>query len=471
MSAGLKDKNKANDLVPDDIELDLDLGNKVIKLAEKLGADSAEVFMVKGIETDFSIEKDNVNFASSRVEFGMGVRVIKNKRLGFGYCTNDAEVKNAIANALSTTKLAKQLDFEFVSKSNVPELGSIFDRSILELTVEEGLEFSNQLISSCKEVDKRVTVTGGGIGYGGGSLAILTSSGVELQYSGTGINGGVSTLIKDKTISTGYEYDQSRKRDLKPTELGRLAAELAVNGQNPKHVESGDYKVLFTPHALCELLEFTVIPGLYGEGAMKGETVYSNKLGESVANPELSFFDDGILENGINSAPFDDEGTPCRRTTLIEKGVLKNYLYDRVSALEFDENSTGNALRSEGLGGGRSYQVTPKTKALNFTIDGKIKPHDQVISDLDKGIMINELLGAHTANSASGDFSVNSPTLFIIEHGEITSAGKQVMLSGNMPELMNNIIAIGDDFRSVSGGLSPVVSRIPSIVIENIKVI
>jgi PmbA protein len=254
-------------------------------------------------------------------------------------------------------------------------------------------------------------------------------------------------------------------------QIGKIAAELAVKGQNPKPVEARNYDVMFTPYAFAELLEFTVIPGLYGEQASKGETPYSNKIGEQVAGQQYSFSDDGTLENGINTAPIDDEGTPTRKNVLVDAGILKGYLYDRLSALEFNQDSTGNAVRTEGFSSSRSYKALPKTKAFNFTIEGKSKSLDNLIGELDNAVVIHQLLGAHTANTASGDFSVNAPMLFKIENGSISSAGKQVMLSGNVPEMMKRISAIGNDYKDLGGGLTPVAQRLPSAVIEDVKII
>ncbi|WP_455392665.1 metallopeptidase TldD-related protein, partial [[Eubacterium] cellulosolvens] len=175
--------------------------------------------------------------------------------------------------------------------------------------------------------------------------------------------------------------------------------------------------------------------------------------------------------NGINTAPWDDEGSPTQKNELIEKGVLKKYLFDRSSALEFDTISTGNAMRSGGYGDGRSYRAPPKTQAQNFMVTGPNKPFNELVAGLKKGLIVYELLGAHTANQASGDFAVNSPTLFIIEDGVITGAAKQVMISGNMGKLMEQIIGLGDDYKIVAGGLSPVAFNIPSIVIDDVKII
>jgi PmbA protein len=146
-------------------------------------------------------------------------------------------------------------------------------------------------------------------------------------------------------------------------------------------------------------------------------------------------------------------------------------MFDQLSALDFDSESTGNATRAEGYSGGKNYRALPKTKALNFSIEGNSQPYEKMIEEIDNALVVHQLLGAHTANSASGDFSVNSPTLFKIINGDLTCAGKQVMITGNVPKLMKQIKQIGDDYKSIGGGLTPVAQWLPSIVIEGLKII
>jgi PmbA protein len=459
------------DPTPEHIELDLDIAHKVIALAEAAGANQSEVFMVKGVGTDFSIENNEVKFAAGVMEFGLGFRIISDHRLGFGYCTDLDSAEQAIKATLATTKLQESKEFDFISTPPPSGNLDIFDPEILNLSVASGLARTKELIAACRDVDPRLHVTGGGVGFGCGSVALVTSTGVEAIYKASGIFSGVGSILKDKTVSTGFESDHSRKDDLNFTEIGKRAGELAVAGQNPTKVDPGKYPVIFTSDTVSELLEYTVIPALYGEPAMKGETFYSKKIGTEVAIPGLSVFDDGTLKNGVNTAPMDDEGIPTRKNMLIENGVLKSYLFDSLSALEFDSTSTGNALRSEGYGSGRSYKSAPKTRALNFTLTTADAPRDDLIAEVENGLIIHELLGAHTANPASGDFAVNSPNLFKITNGTIAGAAKQVMISGNMAELMKHIQALGNDFKNLSGGLSPVAFRLPSILFDEVKII
>ena len=121
--------------------------------------------------------------------------------------------------------------------------------------------------------------------------------------------------------------------------------------------------VIFTPYALSSLLEFITIPAMYGGCAHKGESVYSDKVGETITTEELSIVEDSTLPGGLNSAAVDDEGVPSKRTELVSDGVLQSYLYDLSTAIEFDQTPTSSGLRTERLAGGRSFKALPCTKS------------------------------------------------------------------------------------------------------------
>ena len=457
-----------------DIAPELDEAKKFIDLALKQGADEAEIFLIKSGGTSFSIEKNAVGFASSGIDFGIGIRVLKDKRVGFSYCSKFELVEGALKQALANSKLGKPTNLSFPSTSlaKIPRIENIHDSKILELTPEEGLDKVTELIESVKAVHSDINVAGGGVGYGEDRFAIVNSNGLEVQDQGTGIYGGVSTVLQTESgAATGFEVMLSRIYNFEYDQIGRKGAELAVNSQHPKKIDSGEMDVVFTPYALISLIEFTVIPALYGEPAQKGESVYSGKLGEQITLPDLTLVENGALENGINSAAVDDEGVPSRRVELVKNGVLQNYLYDLTTASEFGTESTSNAVRVERLGSSTSYKVPPSTKSRNFIMESNnYQAYDDLIQEVKSGILVYDLMGAHTANPASGDFSVNSTILFKLENGEVAYPCKQVMISGNMPEYLKQITALGDDFKNLSGGMTSIGVRIPSVKFENVKV-
>ena len=448
----------------------IDTGKKILNLSLKMGADEAEVFLMKNNSTGFSIEKNSVNFTSSSISFGIGIRIIKNKKIGFAFCTNETQAEDAIKKALSSSKLGKETRFTFPEPGKTKKIKNLYDKRITEIKPEEGGKLAENIVESALNVDKNVIISSGGIGYGEEHLVIVNSKGIEIEDRGTGIGGSGTAVLKKGTPTTGFEVLSSRILDIDFGVIGKNAAEIAVKTVDPKKCESKNMTVLFTPYAFSSLLEFTTIPALYADKVRKHESIYSNKIDEIVSSEILTFVEDGSMPNGLNSGIVDDEGVPSKRTELIKNGVLKNYLYDALTAAEYNKESTGNAVRSERWSSSRTFKAMPSIKSRNFIMNGETKNIGKLISETKEGILVYDVMGAHTSNPASGRFSINSSTLFKIEKGEIVYPVKQVMISGNMPECLRNVSGVGNDFRKLPGGLSPVSVFVPTIRIENVKV-
>jgi PmbA protein len=226
--------------------------------------------------------------------------------------------------------------------------------------------------------------------------------------------------------------------------IGKRAAQLAVESRNPKAAETGRRTVLFAPDAIAALLGGVTVPALYGEEAGRGQSVYAKKLGQEVASPLLTISDDGLLPYGLGTSSSDDEGVPSRKTVLMSKGVLKAFLYDLRSAAEFGGRTTGSAGRG-------SYRAPPETTARNIIVEGILRGREQLISEIKEGLLVHEVLGAHTASSVSGDFSVTAPLLFQIRNGELGRPLRPVMLSGNLPVLLRGLTGLGKDTKHIPG--------------------
>jgi PmbA protein len=161
------------------------------------------------------------------------------------------------------------------------------------------------------------------------------------------------------------------------------------------------------------------------------------------------------MENGICSSRCDDEGVGSKRNRIIESGVLKTYLYDTYTAGKAGTESTGNATRD-------NYAQTTSIDARNLKIE---YPPSDIVAETNKGVIIGSVIGAHTANPISGDFSVEARNSFLIENGEITSPVRSMMISGNMFDLLQNIIGAGRDDRVLGNIITP------TLKISGLKVI
>jgi PmbA protein len=169
-------------------------------------------------------------------------------------------------------------------------------------------------------------------------------------------------------------------------------------------------------------------------------------LGEKISAESLVIVDDGLLAGGMDSSAFDGEGVPSQRTVLINEGILMGYLYDSYTAGKEGLASTGNAVRS-------GYTGVPGVGIRNLIV-GSREPQDLLAET--KGIMVGGLIGAHTANPISGDFSVEAKNAFLIAPGQEARPIGSLMLAGNFFELLKDI-EVGRDVRAVGSIVTPTV--------------
>ena len=183
-------------------------------------------------------------------------------------------------------------------------------------------------------------------------------------------------------------------------------------------------------------------------------------------SPNLSLVDDPTMPDGENSMKLDDEGVPSKCHELVKNGMLKDYLYTIATGSEFDHASTASGLR----GGGQDHMSPISTSGRNIMLQGDTTNEETLISEIKDGLLVHDIMGAHTSNPASGDFSVTASILFRISNGEVAEPVSQAMLGGNLPEYLMNVSGLGNNYRKLSGGLSPVGFYIPSIRIEDVMV-
>jgi PmbA protein len=177
----------------------------------------------------------------------------------------------------------------------------------------------------------------------------------------------------------------------------------------------------------------------FGENVYKGKSLLKGKINEAVASPRIQLVDDGLYPRGMGSAPFDDEGTPQARTILVKDGVLVSYLFDEYWSKKAGSEPTGNSFRSH-------IASPPTTSVSNLFIDTGASSPEQLLGDMDSGLFITEVMGAHTIDPVSGEFSLGASGIWIRE-GKTVFPLKGVTISGTIYELFSAVEELGDDLR------------------------
>ncbi len=277
----------------------------------------------------------------------------------------------------------------------------------------------------------------------GNSLGILKS----YKSSEAGIMAIAIAKDKDYGSYSDSWFKAARSvKDIDPESVGEKAAERAARMVGKNHeIRTSLLPVIFD-NATASTILGSIAESLSGNAIFRRASFLSGKIGESVASPLVTIIDDGIMPGGIASWPYDNEGIPTRKTTVIEKGILKSYLLDIYSARRLGLSSTGNA------GGTNNFYLKP----------GNI-PESELIASIKDGVYITQLMG-FGIDIVSGDFSQGAAGL-LIKDGKIVSPVRDITISGNLSEMFKNIEAVADNL-DMRGGISAPSIKISGMVVS-----
>ena len=430
-----------------------EIADECVREVEKL-ADQWEIYIANNESIEVESKLDILNFAKEEIEKGVGIRVIKDNKHGFAYTSDLDKIPQTAQKALENAKLNKiDKNYEFASVEKVSEIKGTYDKKYDDLSLDECCEFLENIIARSKENDCDITSTG--FSAAKGEELILNSNGVSIYDKGTGFSGGLSvTIEKDGQIATAYDYNSSRHLDLEYEKLTDSVCKIAKDSLNPKAIETRDCDVILDYYAASGLLS-TFIQGFIGENVLRGRSILHDKIDKEITSSNLSIIDNPLLEGAMGTVKADGEGTASKKTTLVEDGVLKSFLYDIYTANKAGCESTSNGYRS-------SYLSTPGTSPSNLEFKFK---NEIGLDEIDSGIITTNVLGAHTANPISGDFSVEASNAFTIENGEIADGVKKAMISGNIYELMKKCDGLKSEIKQKESFI------IPKILVHDLKVI
>ena len=425
----------------------LNYGHKLISLALQEGAQQAEVYGMIGRSVDIDLRRDAVELASESFHRGLGLRAVIAGGVGFS-STSDMSLLQYVANSAVLSARARGRDESWRSlplPKEVVHPEGIFDFRLQEIGPEECLDAAESMLSGCRTV-KEAEPVAGSVACVCGTHFVINSLGMRLQEDSTHMHASLETIARGADVATGSDFYISRCYQPSLEDVGRAAAQQARASLGGVKAESGTYDVLLKPLAVAELLDYTLLPAITADNVQKGRSSLRGRVGERISAESLVINDDGLLPGGMDSSAFDGEGVPSQRTVLIDEGILKGYLYDSYTAGKEGLASTGNAVRS-------GYTGLPGVGIRNLIVSSR-EPQDLLAET--KGLLVGSLIGAHTANPISGDFSVEAKNAFLIGPGEEARPIRSLMLAGNFFELLKDI-EVGRDVRAVGAIVTPTV--------------
>jgi PmbA protein len=443
----------------------LDLAENAVNFALKKGADEAEAFAYQGLTTTAVIERGQISRSTRIIDRGLGIRTIINKAVGFSYTNvleSKAAIEETVLKALNFARASKpDEDWQGLpTKKPLKPVENTYDKKIVELRSEDLINITSLMLDAAEKTDKRAFPIEGGVGISHLFRAIANSNAIVSFDDGTIIECSLATIGQEASEITPvcFEFNVERNYAINPEWVGREAAKLAVSSLKAQKIETKSTNVVFSQYALQELLYYTLINAVKADYVQRNQSAFKDKIGEKVASEILTVYDDGLLSGGLRTWKFDGEGVPQQKTLVIEKGVLRNFLYDNYTAKKDGKESTGNATRA-------GYLSTPNLEATNFHLMPRNKSPDGLLSEVDDGLFVHSLQGAHSSNPSSGEFSVVASPAWRIKKGEVAHAVRGVMLAGDIFQVLKNISALANNERKIGQLVAP------WVLVENIKAI
>lgn len=428
------------------------VADNVIDKARRIGAEMAEVYINNNKELSVEVRDGRVETMKLAGDRGLGLRVMIGSRVGFAYTSdlNESSLVDVARQAVANASITAIDSHRILPRpaQEYPQL-DLYDPAIRAATVEEKIELARTMEKEARAYDPRVKIIESS-SYADAEVEVylVNSLGMRLNYRGAYCGLYIALVAGEGEDSqTGFALDYRLDYNkLNPSATGREAARKAVRMLGARPVATRKVPVVFEPYVATGFLGL-LSPALTAEAVQKGRSLFAGKTGSQVASGIVNIIDDGSLPGGIASAPFDGEGVPTGRTELISGGILKGFMHNTYTASKDGVPSTGNGVRG-------SFKTTPEVGATNLFIEAGNSNPDDIIAGIDSGFYVTEVMGMHTANPISGDFSLGASGIWI-EKGRFTVPVRGVAMAGNIIDLLKNVDAVGSDLTFFVGHGSP----------------
>lgn len=422
--------------------------------AVKRGASAAEVIIRKRTEFAVGVRLGEVEKLKQSTDQGLGLRVLSEGRQASvsGSDFSRGAVLSLLDEAITLARATSPDDSMYLPEPadfarTIPDL-DLYDEAIEALTTEEKIEMALRAERAAQGYsDSIINFDGGGLDSSNGTIILANSLGFAGEYSATSLSIAAVPVATDGIrMQRDYWYDVRRKlRDMdSPEEIGVLAAKRTVRKLNGKPVPTQDVPVVLEPNMARDIVG-DIFRAVSGESIFRKSSFLVGQLGERIASPNVTVIDDATLKSELGSRPFDDEGLPTRRTTVVRNGVLENYLLNTYTGRKLGMKSTGNA--------GRGLVGAPTVESGNLYIEPGPHSPEEIIKSVSKGFYITELIG-FGVNIVTGDYSRSAAGIWI-ENGELTFPVQGVTIAGNLKDMLNSIEMIGNDLDFRGSVVSP----------------
>lgn len=427
------------------------LGRNVLAKALSRGGDFADLFFEHTISNWVSLEDGKVNQAYSNIALGVGIRTVKGDQVGYGFTQELTEQAMLAAASIAATIANSGLtepagQFVPLTLENYYPLTSL----LTDVPLESKLPIVQSTNDRCFALSPHVEKVNVDFHDEQKRILVLTSEGHKAEdllpknYLWASVVAEKDGKRERASWNLGGRRDFSYYTPDVIEEVAKEAVNRALILFEAVQPPAGEMSVVLGPGIPAVLLHEAIGHGMEADFNRKELSTYCTMIGKQVAEPFVTIIDDGTNPGLPGSLNVDDEGTPGQKTVLVEGGILKSYMHDKISAHHYEVDPTGNGRRE-------SYEHFIQPRMRNtYMLSGPARPED-VIKSVEKGIYVESVSNGQV-KIGEGDFSFYVSQGKMIENGKLTDPIKDVNIMGNGPKMLKNITMVADDLQMSQGG-------------------
>ncbi|HSY01243.1 MAG TPA: metallopeptidase TldD-related protein [Acidobacteriaceae bacterium] len=425
------------------------LAAEVVRKALAAGASDAEVTIREGDEFSVSVRLGEVETLKESGSRGVGLRVLVQADNGYRVASTSSSdftsegIEHLVAGAVALAKVTS-VD-PFAGLAELGEFGQLdgdlqlYHEDVYSLPPPERIALARRAEAAAMAVDTRlVNSDGASFDAATGQRIFANSRGFAGEYRSSYCSIAASPIAQSQNgeMQRDYWWSQARAfRDLdQPEAVGQEAARRTLRMLDARRVATQQAPVIFAPEVARGLVG-SIFDAATGDAIYREASIFTGKLGQQVAAESVTVVDDGTIVGGFGTSPFDAEGLPSRRTVIVERGILRNYVLNTYAGRKLGMKSTGNA--------GRGLAGNPYLDAGNLFLEEGSESPDAILRGVERGLYVTRLMG-QGVNPVTGDYSRGAAGLWI-ENGEVAYSVHEITIAGNLNDMLRNITAIGND--------------------------
>lgn len=439
-----------------------ELKNSLFEKAKEKGFEECEIYCSDRSSFNVSVYKGDIEKYQNSQSGGFCFRGLYEGKMGYYFSENieNPDIESVIENAIENSRILTGEDKEFIFEGSEKYADvNVYNEKLANMSDDEKINAAFEMEKTAQQYDSRITVNSSVVASSVSTVYISNTKGLELNEKSNSLMAYVEAMAEDKgeTREKGELWIGSDIDEFNPAMIAKNAAEKVISSLGGNSVESGKKKVIIKNEIFADILR-CFCGNFYADNVQKGFSLLKGRIGEKIASDNITIVDNPLLEKGFATTAFDSEGVATYSKNVIEKGVLKTYLYNLKSAAKDGTKSTGNGFKA-------GFKGSVSTSTTNFYIEKGSMTLEEMAEAVGEGLFITDVAGLHSGtNSISGDFSVAAEG-FKIEKGKITSPVNQITIASNFYDVLKNIEIIGDDLKFNSSAIGS-----PSVVIKDISV-